>query len=428
MNERMKRTTAILLAVLLAVMLLPVGSLAAGEITVELKTDVTEAKIGDSITWTASASGGDGSYRYCFYIFLDDKVVERGEYGTANSYRYTVAASGSYTARVYVKDGSGAVQEYTGGAVTVPAQEVFALVTADKTEAELGDTVTWTASAIGGTGKIRYCFYLFVNGEAAERGEYDTVNTYSCTVSEAGTYSVRVYVKDGTGEVQEFGGDEVFVAPEPIRLELTADKTSIKVGDSVTWTAASTGGFGKIRYCFYVFVNGEMAERGEYDTANTYSYTASEAGTLSVRVYVKDGTGEAQEFNGGEVNVEADPITALITADKTQAKVKDTVTWTVSAAGGVGKLRYCFYVMKDGQAVEKSEYVTENSFKYAVASAGNYSVRVYVKDGTGEALEFSGGEVSVGASKPVVLYVVAAVVLLVAIVLAVLIKKKNSGR
>ena len=57
--------------------------------------------------------------QYCFYLFKDGKILVRGEYGTAKTYSYQAAAPGTYTVRVYAKDGSAAALQLEGGQVTV---------------------------------------------------------------------------------------------------------------------------------------------------------------------------------------------------------------------------------------------------------------------------------------------------------------------
>ena len=81
------------------------AALAVGSVTAS-KSSVPK---GTSVTWTASASGGTGSLQYCFYVFKDGKVVQRGTYGTARTCSYTPTAAGKYTVRVYVKDSAGTV-------------------------------------------------------------------------------------------------------------------------------------------------------------------------------------------------------------------------------------------------------------------------------------------------------------------------------
>ena len=100
----------------------------------------SSAKPGEPLTWSASASGGTGSLQYCFYIFKDGKIIERGSYGSTKTYSYKAEAPGTYTARVYVKDSAGTIANLTGGSVTVAAADPLVLngVSANQTSAKPG--------------------------------------------------------------------------------------------------------------------------------------------------------------------------------------------------------------------------------------------------------------------------------------------------
>ena len=207
-----------------------------------------------------------------------------------------------------MKDAAGTVVNLDkAGSVTVAAAPpVISGVTVNKTSATVGDTLTWTASASGGSGILQYCFYVFKNGSVVERGSYGTAKTYSYQAAAAGTYTVRVYVKDSSGttvSLDNAGRVTVSAAP-PVISGVTVNKTSADVGDTITWTAAASGGSGTLQYCFYVFKDGSVTERGSYGTTTTYSYQPTAAGTYTVRVYVKDTSGSTVTMDqAGSVKV-----------------------------------------------------------------------------------------------------------------------------
>ena len=368
-------------------------NLTGGKVTVSapavtigsLTANKTTGKPGDSITWTASASGGTGTLQYCFYIFKDGTVVQRGDYGSARTVTFVASMAGEYTARVYVKDGSGTAVNLTGGKVTISAPAItIGSLTANKTTAKPGDSITWTASASGGTGTLQYCFYIFKDGTAIQKGSYGSARTVTFVASAAGTYTARVYVKDSSGTAVNLTGGKVTVAGSPLSIgSITANTASVAPGATITWTATASGGAGTLQYCFYIFKDGKILERGSYGTARTYSYKATAAGTYTARVYVKDASGTAvNKMSGNTV------VAAAITISSVKPSVSSTlhgnaVTWTATASGGAGSLQYCFYVFKDGKVVQRGAYGTARTFTYTPATAGKYTVRVYVKDSAG---------------------------------------------
>ena len=330
MKDRMKRSACFVLAMFLLLVLLPGGILAEGELTITLTPDRTEAGVGDTVTWTAAVSGGTGTYSYCFYLFLNGKVEERGEYGAEDHCSFTLASPGEYTVRVYVKAGSGEAEQFTGGAVTVAAGAGAITLTPDRTEAQAGDTVTWTAAVSGKTEGLSYCFYLFLNGKVEERGEYGAEDHCSFTLSSPGEYTVRVYVKGDSGQTQDYTGGAVSVAPPALEIRLTANQETVKTGKAVTWTAEVPAGEGEAySYCFYILRDGEAAERGEYGPKNTFTYTPKAPGTYTARVYVKRGEEAAQQAEGAEVSVTG----KTAKEGKTSAEKRVSFLWVLALAG-----------------------------------------------------------------------------------------------
>lgn len=175
---------------------------------------------------------------------------------------------------------------------------------------------------------------------------------------------------------------------------VTADKTSAAPGENITWSVAASGGSGTIKYCFYVYKDGATIQKGSYSTAKTFSYTPAEAGSYSVKAFVKDGSGTAKTLTGGAVTVTAGTaaiVVKTLTVSKTSASAGTTVTWTASASGGSGTLKYCFYVYKDGTAVQKGSYGTARTCSYTPTAPGTYTVKVFVKDGAGTSASKTGG-------------------------------------
>ena len=128
-------------------------------------------------------------------------------------------------------------------------------ISADKTSAEAGNTITWTAEAVGGTAPLKYCFYIYQDGTVVQNTGYGTASTVSYTPTAAGTYKAKVFVKDSAGKsVSRVSANTAVTAAAvtpPSITEITADKTSAAAGEKITWTAAVTGGTAPLKYCFY---------------------------------------------------------------------------------------------------------------------------------------------------------------------------------
>ncbi len=268
--------------------------------------DKTSAKPGDTVTWTAKATGGAAPLQYCFYIYKDGAVVKKGSYGSANAFSYKAADPGVYTAKAFVRDAAGATANLTGGKVTVSAAggaPTVASVTANRATSSVGSTVTWTATATGGTAPLQYCFYIYRDGRTVFKGSYGSAKSVSYKLTAAGIYTAKAFVKDAAGRTANLLGGTVAVGAPLAVVSLTADRTSSSVGETVTWTAAAEGGSGALQYNFYVYRNGKTVFKGSYGSAKSVSYKLTAAGTYTVKAFVKDAAGTVASLGGGTVAV-----------------------------------------------------------------------------------------------------------------------------
>jgi stage II sporulation protein D len=255
-----------------------------------------------------NAIGSGKTLRYCFYVYKDGAVIQKGSYGTARSYSYTIPGAGQYSIKAFVKDGTGNATSKVGASVNVSSAVPLTITTvkANKASALIGDTVTWTAGVTGGSGAARCCFYVFKDGKIAERGSYGAAKMYSYTINTAGIYTVRVYGKDGSSAAIPLTGGAVTVSSEPLSItDVTVDKTVVKTGVTITWTASASGISGAPRYCFYVYKDGAVVHKGSYGPINTFSYSPTVSGSYTVKAFVKDSVGNAvSKTCGTSVNVQ----------------------------------------------------------------------------------------------------------------------------
>ena len=261
-------------------------------------------------------------------------------------------------------------------------------VKSDKTSANVGATVTWTATASGGSGTLQYYFIVYKDGTKVKTRAYSTANTFSYTPTEAGTYKARVYVKDSTdAKVNKLSAGVTVTEATPLSItSIMASKTTANVGSAITWTATATGGSGTLQYYFIVYKDGTKVKTRAYSTANTFTYTPTEAGVYKARVYVKDTAESKVTKLSKAVTVTGEstiPVISSIKANKTTASTGESITWTATASGGLGTLKYYFIIYKDGTKVKTRAYSTARTFTYTPTEAGSFKARVYVKDADG---------------------------------------------
>ena len=71
---------------------------------VSLDVDKYTAEVGEDVTWSMEAEGGNGNYQYNFFIFLDGELIRDGRWQFDNFLTYTPHSPGTYTVEGYAKD------------------------------------------------------------------------------------------------------------------------------------------------------------------------------------------------------------------------------------------------------------------------------------------------------------------------------------
>ena len=397
-----KRGIALLLCVLLAFSLLQVGTFAydggnwtnadvpGAALAITVTADRTTATTVDTITWTAKASGGKTAYSYCFYVYKDGVKVRSSGYTPTKTYSYRPTEAGSYTVKAFVKDAAGTSKSVSGGSVKVTAAKPLEVVSikADKTTATTADTITWTAKGSGGKTPYNYCFFVYKDGTQVKKTGYSTTKTFSYKPTAAGSYTVKVFIKDAVGNVKSKTSAATKVTAGSAALSISsikADKTSGNTGEKITWTVKATGGKTPYTYCFYIYKDGAQVKKTSYGSSNKFSYTPTAGGSYTVKAFVKDASGTSKSKLSTATKVTAtDPLTLKsIKANSTSASAGTTVTWTATASGGTTPYNYCFVLYKDGTQVKKTSYGTSNKFSYKLTEGGSYTVKAFVKDANG---------------------------------------------
>ena len=265
---------------------------------------------GATATFTVAATGTGLSYQWQYS--KDGSTWTNKSGATAAS--YTVTAKTSYDGMRYrckVTNEGGSVYSDPAMLTVSAAAPVISSIKADKTDAFAGEKITWTATATGGTGALQYYFILYKDGTKLKTRSYSTTLTFSYTPTEAGSYKVKVYVKDtADNKANKISAAVTVTESTPLAIaSVKANKTSANVGETITWTATASGGMETLQYYFILYKDGTKIKTQSYSTANTFSYTPTEAGTYKAEVYVKDSIGNKVSKSGGNVSIFAPSYT-----------------------------------------------------------------------------------------------------------------------
>lgn len=151
----------------------------------------------------------------------------------------------------------------------------------------VGKSYTLKATAKGGTGKYQYRFLITKNGTTKAFQSYSTNNTLVFTPSSAGTYLLRVSVKDEKGDY-ETKSASVTITKFGVSKITTSSK--LKKGITVRLKATLNAGVSPYGYTFLITRSGKKV-LNKKTTNNYIKWKITKIGTYKVKVSVKDAIG-----------------------------------------------------------------------------------------------------------------------------------------
>ncbi len=353
------------------------------------------------VLFNARATGGIPPIQYRFYLFREGtgwSILQ--DYSDANQVTWTPAAAGNYAMQVWVRSSgvsdsleaardSGRLSVSTTAPVAVPG------LTADRPfPAKAGQTIAFIATATGGsTGPLQYQFWRFDAGRGWTIGQaFSASRTYSWTpgAGDIGDHAVQVWVRSAASSaafegVRDSGMFKVVADP----LSAPSLKANVVFPSppnrAVIWTVTASGGVAPLQYQFWVFRDGAgwtMAR--DYATSNTFTWTPTVNGTYALQAWVRS-TGSRAAFDAvassGFFAIRVAPITPVLATNAAfPVPPNQTVTWTVTAGGGIPPLQYQFWVFRQGAGWTMArDYATSNTLAWTPGVSGTYSLQAWVR-------------------------------------------------
>jgi hypothetical protein len=356
------------------------------------------------ITWTAQSIGGAAGILYKFWRFDAASGWHVGQdWSATNTYTWTptLADTGSHSIQVWVRtpESTAAYDAFVAPpmfSVTKPIPVITSFTNTGAYPLAPNTPVQFSATAIGGAGPLQFRFYLFRQGSGwTILQDYGASNQVTWTPTIAGNYAMQVWVRSsGSLDPWEAARDSGLLTVSttaPVAVPgLTTDKPlPARAGQAITFTATATGGSsGPLQYQFWRFDAGRGWTIGKaYSASRTYTWTpvATDIGDHAVQVWVRSAASSAA-FEGvrdsGIFKVVADPLSApALTADVIfPSPPNHTVTWTVTASGGVPPLQYQFWVFRDGAGWTMArDYADANTFTWTPTVNGKYYLQAWVR-------------------------------------------------
>ncbi len=245
----------------------------------------------------------------------------------------------------------------------------------------------WTAVTTGVAGGAAYEF-------RARKGSEETVEqkgpspTWDWTPPRAGTYSVRVSVRDPLGHTAESGwSPEVPVVPPLAVAWLGPDKPAPRAArTAIRWTVSATGGIAPLSYEFRILSEGKE-EPFPKGPSPVLEWKPAAAGKYRVKAVVTDARGNAADSGWSQGYEISAPLSLeSLRPDRTGPQAAGTpIRWTVSVSGGVGGRTFEFRTVRRGaDTVDTLEQMGPSpEWVWTPSTADVYRVKVFVRDESG---------------------------------------------
>ena len=247
---------------------------------------------------------------------------------------------------------------------------------------KLGETITATAKATGGTGEYLYqvVYKQTTQSKWTTAQSYKANTTVTFKPANAVTYDVCVKVKDSNNtEVKKFF--TVKVTSDELKNVSTISAQTINLGSTVTVNAKATGSTGFYTYAVYYKQKAQTkwTTKQDFKANNTIAVKPAKATTYDICVKVKDDKGTIVKKY---FTVNVTDFTNTSTLSATEIKLGNTVKVSCSATGSTGYYQYAVYYKKtsDTKWTTKQSYSSNNTVTIKPAKATTYDVCVKVKD------------------------------------------------
>jgi len=325
---------------------------------------------GNSITFTASASGGSGDYEYKF-IFrgpsTGDEYITVQDYSTSDVWEWHTDSGDlcDNKIKVYARNvGSSSYYEgyaYLNYKVSAQPATDVTLSASPESPSVPGTSVKFTASASGGSGEYEYQFW---HKGPSNGNSWEIVQDYS--TSDAWTWATDTgdlcnnYVKVKSRSLGSCSSYEVYtylsykVSPQAAtNVTVSASPESPSVpGTSVTFNASASGGSGEYEYQFWhrgPSTDNKYELVQDYSTSDAWTWTTDTGDLCNNYVKVKSrslgscSSYEAYTYLSYKVSPQAATGVTVTTSPVSPSPAGTVVTFTASGSGGAGEYEYQFW-------------------------------------------------------------------------------------
>ena len=341
---------------------------------------------------SANVKGGAYDYKYKFIMYnpKSGKWTLLRDYSSSNTYTLGMTGSGNKIIYVDVMDALGDVKR-ASATVTLTGQEKLS-VTASKNESD--NQVIFTANATGGSSDYTYKFIVYnkTTGTWGVVQNYSNKNTCTWTKGGAGDRDFYVDVKDSDGNVVRSKAVNVKIESSKPTAVLTPSATTLSAGGKLTLTASTDKSGCTYKFLIYNPSTNQWFKLQDFNSKNTYIWTAGSNGTRHFYVDVKDANGNVTRSKVVNVTIGgAGALSVKAAVNASTTKVGDKITFTAEGAGG--KAGYTYKMVVYNKTTKTwglvQNFSTNNKITWTAGSAGDREFYIDVKDADGNVVRSS---------------------------------------
>jgi subtilisin family serine protease len=364
-------------------------------VTVSLSADKTAPQPAFSrVLFTATATGGVAPVQYKWWIFDGYTWKVGREWSPDASFAWSPATPcGDYKVGVWVKSGTlpGDRPESDEAIATMsfpigaPNLKLVALTADRAPPGAPATTITFTASATGGTASYQYRWWLFDGTSWTAVSAWSTSKTFSWTPTiRNASYRIGVWVKSATNYSDSFDCSQAtgsipypIVGPDPPPLTLlsvTSDKPAPQVaGVPITFTATARDGTPPYQYKWWLFDGVKWNAASNWSAGNSFVWAPGTPNAkYQVGVWVRSATNATDSADRPESRgtVSFPITTSTLTLQNVTPSVAapqpagTTIAFTATATGGIAPYQYKWWLFDGATWSLVRDWSPGNTFQW----------------------------------------------------------------
>jgi plastocyanin len=359
-----------------------------------LSTDKTSANVNERITWTVTISGGSPPYNVQLRNFNTNETY----YSTTTSstgITGTIAFSreGTFTIYATVTDSTKATAETNRITLTIQSttQPLSASLSVDKTSTTTDSPVTFTVTISGGRPTYRVqIINSTTNTTISDQFWSSSPATVRVYIQQTGTYTFYAKVIDADNNQATSNTVSVAVSQpsQPLSVSLSASRTSITAGESVSFTITASGGTPNyIAQLRDANTDTVIASTTSFSSSTTVTVRFDTAGTYRIYARVTDSVYTTADSNTVTINVSASTsLSASLSVDKTSVTSGSNIVLTTTISGGRAPYNIKIYMSSSSgryNNVNIANYDTSQTttrYTYTLILADTYTFYTRVTD------------------------------------------------